>query len=461
MSRNRNRGPVRAERVFTPPQVLADAPDIRATAPPGEVLGGELAPTAERSNPTPPAAGPPAAPPPAPSGATGAPAAAAESRASDVHLADVLSAIRAEMTPVRVTAEPSPYDPRTAAGRDRSFFADVRAAAMGDPEARVRSRTFTDQLGAYIRAANETGDSGDIIPPAWGGQWTVEQVARMRPLVSAFASTSISDPRPIPIPVVEGTTPDELVGEATEGTNPVAGVINFGQAMMTPKGYSGSAVISRELLDSSPGLVDRIVSDTLRESYSRATEVAMWAAVNAGGNPSTIPGGADAEALEQALRQVIALMPGTRYSPAGGVITSTHLYSALAGATATDGRPLFPYLGYSPTNAGGAAAAAFSEMSVAGVPMVSSWGLPSGIAVVRAQPSDAMSFESSLLSFTFQEKQGPALVEFAVFGYFGAVVRYAEGVVKVTSTLAGAMGTEANGGTGNGGNGGHKAAAAK
>ena len=47
-----------------------------------------------------------------------------------------------------------------------------------------------------------------------------------------------------------------------------------------------------------------------------------------------------------------------------------------------------------------------------------------------------MSFESSLLEFRFTEKSGPELIEFNVWGYFGAVVLQSKGVILITSTAA-------------------------
>jgi hypothetical protein len=118
------------------------------------------------------------------------------------------------------------------------------------------------------------------------------------------------------------------------------------------------------------------------------------------------------------------------------ILPSSHVWGALVGADGTDGRPLFPYLMNGPTNAAGTTAQAYASGNIAGVETRPAWALDVGQIIIGAGPSDAMSFESSLLEFRFSEKSGPELVEFNVWGYFGAVVLQALGVVLITSTAA-------------------------
>jgi hypothetical protein len=368
-----------------------------------------------------------------------------------VHLPDVLAALGVRVpASVRVTREPSPYDPTTQEGRDRSFFADVRGAAIGDPEARQRVAQFQAQLSDYIRAAMDTGGTSDAIPPAWGGRWYVEEIEQMRPAISSFDSTPITDPREIPIPAFDGTEPAQLVAEHVEGDPPQRGEVKVKQIPMKPKGYSGETQITRELLDSSPALVDRMVSEALMESYAQVTEAAFVAVLNAGANPG-VPGGASAASLEQAIRATIAAFPTTRFRLGGRVLPSAAHYGALATAN-IDGRPLMPYVGYGPTNAPGVAGGAYARMEIAGVETVPSWANPANRTLLRAASSDAMTFESTLLDFRFYEKDGPHLIDYAVFGYFGGVVRQPRGVIGITSTAVPTAAEEAEpAGAGSGG----------
>lgn len=457
---------------FRPPQITTDPPDVGAPAalplgppvapPPAPIAGAPgapppvapvapAAPAAPLGAPAAPGApgappGPAGDPPPAPAGPVTA-AAPDPAAAANVHLADVLAALGVRSSAIRLGREASPYDPTTEEGRGRSFFADVRAAAQGDQDARARTLQFQAQLGEYISAAMDTADTSDAIPPQWGGRWYVEQIEQMRPMVSSFDSTVITDPRTIPIPRFAGTTPAQIVTEHTEGDPPNLGVVNVEQIEMKPKGYSGETEITRELLDSSPALVDRMVSEALQESYAQQTEAAFVALVNAGATPGPA-GGATALTLELAIRTALAAFPTTRFRTGGRVLPSASHYSALSTANAPDGRPLMPYVGYGPTNAAGVSAAAFARMEIAGVETVASWANPGNRTLLRAASSDAMSFESSLLDFRFYEKSGPHLISFAVWGYFGGVVRQPRGVVGITSTAAAELTAEetANGG---------------
>ena len=438
----KTRRPITAES-FRPERVDAEGrPEtITGDAAPGTTPAGP-----EASAPA-PAPVPPNAPEPAPATtaaapepAAPAPAAPAEPVAGGLSTAEILAAlgiVPGRVPSVHVTREPSPYLVEGGRVDERhGFFADLYAAgARGDSEAHRRAAQFQAQLREYIAAAATTTSSADIIPPAWGGSWYVEEIARLRPCVGAFSSASITDPRPIPVPKFRDTTPSALVGDHVEGQPDAPGVVNFEQVTVTPKAKSGRAELSRELLDSSPALADRVVSGALRESYSQITESTM-AGVLAAGATVGPAGGATAVAAEQAIRAALGLLPGTRFAPGRVILPSSHVWGALVGADGPDGRPLFPYLLNGPTNAAGTTSQAYASGSIAGVETRPAWALANGQVIIGAGPADAMSFESSLLEFRFSEKSGPELVEFNVWGYFGAVVLQALGVILITSTVA-------------------------
>jgi hypothetical protein len=361
-----------------------------------------------------------------------------------VHISDVLAALGVSSPgrgpSVHIQREPSPYVEAGGRVAERfGFFADIYAhGTRGDGEAGRRAAQFQSQLRNYIAAAaNDSTSAPQIIPPAWGGAWYVDQIAQLRPAVSAFASANITDNRPIPVPRFKDTTPSSLVADHVEGQPDPAGVVNFDQVTVTPRAKSGRAEVSRELLDASPALADRVVSDALRESYSQNTESTMAGVLSTGATAGPA-GGATAVATEQAIRAALGTLPGTRFAPGRVILPSSHVWAALVGADGADGRPLFPYLLNGPTNAAGTTAAAYATGSIAGVETRPAWALDPGQVIIGAGPADAMSFESSMLEFRFQEKSGPELVEFNVWGYFAAVVLQARGVILITSTVAGA-----------------------
>ena len=452
-----------------PPTVDADGNPVTITgdapadpAPP--------APTAPSSTPAPAvtsAAPPPAPAPPPPAAPTpaGAPPAAAGAgpgtsapapAAAGITTADILAALGHQVPALRVNREPSPYFEAGAVSTRHGFFADLYAAGTrGDVEAGRRAAQFQSQLRDYIAAASNDSTSGsDLIGPAWGGQWYVAQIEQLRPLTSAFTTATITDNRPIPVPKFRDTTPAALVGDHVEGQPDPPGVVNFDQVTVTPKAKSGRAEASRELIDASPALADQIISGALRESYAQMCESTMAGVLVAGATVGPA-GGATAASAEQAIRAALGLLPGTRFAPGRVILPSAHIWAALVGADGTDGRPLLPYLLNGPTNAAGTTAAGYASGSIAGVETVPAWALPAGDTIIGAGPNDAMSFESSMLEFRFEEKKGPELIEFNVWGYFAAVVLQARGVILVTSTAAaddtGQMTAPSSAGTGKAG----------
>ena len=438
-TRSRPRPPITAES-FRPERV-------DESGHPDRLITGDAPPSSDPATPPP---APPAPPEPAPAtpppavagGAPPAPSAASASptpppeEAAGITTAQILAALGERIPVAHLTREPSPY--LEAGGRISErfgFFSDLYAAGTrGDAEAGRRAAQFQDQLRNYITAASNDSTSGaDLIPPAWGGSWAVDQIQQLRPAVGAFGSANITDNRPFPVPAFLDTTPSALVGDHVEGQPDPAGVVNFEQIMVTPKAKSGRAELSRELLDASPALADQMVSGALRESYAQITESTMAGVLAAAATPGPA-GGADAVAVEKAIRTALGLLPGTRFLPGRVILPSSSVWGALVGADGTDGRPLFPYLLNGPTNAAGTTATGYASGNIAGVETRPTWGLGAGETIIGAGPNDAMSFESSLLEFRFAEKKGPELVEFNVWGYFAAVVLQRKGVILITST---------------------------
>ena len=370
-----------------------------------------------------PAPAPPPAPAPEPAPAPPSTTAAAPEpapAAAGITTAEILAALGVNRATVaHVTREPSPYVEAGGRVSDRvGFFTDRYAwRTRGDGAAGRRVAQFQAQLRDYVAAAMDTAGGPQVIPPAWGGSWFVDKIARQRPLVSSFSSASITNPSPIPVPVFRDTTPSSLVGDHVEGVPDTPGTVNFDQVTVTPKAKSGRAEVTRELLDSSPALVDRIVSEALRESYAQITESTM-AGVLAAGATVGPAGGATAAAAEQAIRTALGLLPGTRFAPGRVVLPSAHVWGALVAADTADGRPLIPYIGYGPTRRGRRGGPGLRlGGGIAGLETLPAWALDTGQVIVGAGPADAMSFESSLLEFRFEEKNGPEISsEFNVWG---------------------------------------------
>ena len=233
-----------------------------------------------------------------------------------------------------------------AAGRSHAhgFFADLYAAGTrGDGDAGRRAAQFQSAIARLHRRGEQRLDERRRHHPA--GDGAAHGTSRRSPGCGRASARSprptITDNRPFPVPAFKDTTPSALVGDHVEGAADTAGVVNFAQVTVTPKAKSGRAEVSRELLDSSPALADRVVSGALRESYSQITESTM-AGVLAAGATAGPAGGATAVAAEQAIRAALGLLPGTRFAPGRVILPSAHVWAALVGADAPDGRPADP-----------------------------------------------------------------------------------------------------------------------
>jgi hypothetical protein len=87
----------------------------------------------------------------------------------------------------------------------------------------------------------------------------------------------------------------------------------------------------------------------------------------------------------------------------------------------TTQRPLFPSIGA--TNAAGVGNSMTQGWNIDGLGFVPTWAM-TGVAAGDSQilflnSTDLWVWESPLLSFRYEERSGPALIELAMFGYFG------------------------------------------
>jgi hypothetical protein len=174
----------------------------------------------------------------------------------------------------------------------------------------------------------------------------------------------------------------------------------------------------------------------MRESYARQTETKVYTLLNgangaggtitgdfvpSGAQASTTAGGTDNQTLVKHLRERMAKYPFNRFaSPTGGAMGSAATVR-LATAVDTTQRPLIPSVGAQ--NAIGSADAGTQGWNIDGIVFRPAWAM-TGVAagdsqILFANRADLWVWESPLLTFRYEEKQGPANIELNVFGYFG------------------------------------------
>jgi HK97 family phage prohead protease len=278
-----------------------------------------------------------------------------------------------------------------------------------------------------------TSTASQVIPPGYRPELYVPQLQQQRPFVAAASQGLLANATPFTVPTFTSVTTGSA--DHVEGTNPSDGSLSFGTKTVTPQAISGRIVLTREIVDASNPAIDQIALTAMRESYNRQTEVKVYTLLNgangsggtitAGFVPSgaqavTVAGGTDNQGLVKQIRTSLAAYPFNRFLSPTVALMGQGATGRLAAAVDTTQRPLFPYLGAS--NAVGTGNSIDNAWNVDGLPFVAAWAATGTAAgdtqIFILNRSDLWVWESPLLSFRFEEKQGPANIELNIFGYF-------------------------------------------
>lgn len=282
-----------------------------------------------------------------------------------------------------------------------------------------------------------SSNASQIIPPGYRPELFVPLLAHGRPIVSALSMGVISNPAPFVVPTFGTAT--SMTATQTEGAVLQEGTVTFGSVTVNPSAVAGKLPLSRQIVDSANPGVDQIILAALRESYAQQTEAAAYTELNgANGCGGTItagfvPSGAQAatvaatglgQPVVQALRAALAAYPFARFgAPTQGLLGS-NATKLFATAIDTTNRPLLPSIGA--MNSAGLGNAVTQGWYVDGLPHVPAWsmtGTASGDSqIIELARQDAWAWESPTLAFRFEEKQGPQIIELALFGYFAVRV---------------------------------------
>jgi len=284
-----------------------------------------------------------------------------------------------------------------------------------------------DEVGRPVFADVDTTSASAVIPPGYRPDLFVPILAQNRPLADLLSRGTLSDATPFVVPKF-GAITVALVADHTEGSPPTEGTMTLGSATVSPVAVSGKLPITREIIDSSSPGVDGIVLAALREDYARKTEAKVYteldAAATAGDNFA-------AATAVQDLRDELDEYAFTRFAfPTGGAVSKA-ASAAIAGSVDLSERPLIPAVG--PQNAFGQANAGQGVWPIDGVAFSKAWAMTGGAGnseVFIVNRADAYVWESPTLTFRFEEKQGPEIIEMALFGYFATKVLRPTGIIK-------------------------------
>ncbi len=282
-------------------------------------------------------------------------------------------------------------------------------------------------------APQSTSTASQIIPPGYRPDLYIPDFTKERPIVSLASNGSLSNATPFTVPIfgsVAGGSADHV-----EGTNPTDGSLSFATKTVTPQAISGRLTLTREIVDSSNPAIDTIALFEMRESYNRQTEGKVYTLLNgasgaggvitgdtvpSGAQASTTAGGVDNQTLVKHIRERLAKYPFARFGSPSGAVMGSGATVRLATAVDTTQRPLFPWIG--PANVTGTGNSVRQGWNVDGLDFVPAWantGVAAGDSqIMIVNGTDLWVWESPLLTFRFEEKQGPANIEMNVFGYF-------------------------------------------
>lgn len=359
---------------------------------------------------------------------------------------------------LKVVSEPPVYRFEGGARGDSLVRDFWRAQTERDHDAIDRLRKFQEQQRDMVNllqrmppaaraafGANPNGmptfdvdrtSGAPVIPPGYRPDLFVNELRRGRPIVAQASNGTITDATPFTVPrFVSSTT---ATADHVEGTNPSEGSMTLESVTVTPGAVSGRFDLTREIVDASNPAIDAIALATMRESYNRQTEQKAYAELNVDANVGVFQNvtqaqlGASDGVVLGFLRDLLAQYPFTRFAAPTGAVMGQAVTRNLANAKDTTGRPLLPSVGAQ--NAAGLGNAVDQGWYVDGLPFVPAWAITSNLAdeaAVIINRSDFWVWESPLLTFRFEEKQGPAVIELALFAYFATKVLRPAGIFSL------------------------------
>lgn len=225
-----------------------------------------------------------------------------------------------------------------------------------------------------------------------------------------------------PFIIPKFNTATGLVAAHVEGVEPTAGTFTTTSATVTPGAVSGKVEITRELWDMGGNpAISAIIWRQMERGWYEALEAKVVAVLDAAtpvGITLTTGGGTGGVTASNELASNFAALQYVR----GGFAFDTFaaqidLYTRLATAVDSTGRPLFPQR--NPTNANGEAAPAFSRMNVHGVDVFPEYALAAtGVVAASSYLFDRESvrtWASAPERLEFQYRV--AYVDLAIWGY--------------------------------------------
>jgi HK97 family phage prohead protease len=319
---------------------------------------------------------------------------------------------------------------------EHDFSSDVIAMSKKDHDAEKRVLQWISESFEPIAKFVQTGDVSSLNPVRQRPDLYVDQLQFPTPLWDSINKGTLDDNTPFVLPKFASSS--NLVNDHTQGTEPTTGTFTTTSQTITPSAVSGKVEVTREAWDQggNPQLSVILWRQIVRE-YFEALEEASASMLN-GLTVAEVTLGADAvdEALASEVKTALAKLHFVR----GGMRfrdfkLAEDLYTALADATDTTGRPIFPVLGAQ--NADGTMGTLFGSLNLAGLPSMPAWALPNTVAGTPNTPSksylynreDVHGWASAPQRLDFEYRV--AFVDVGVWGYKALACTRTDGVRRI------------------------------
>lgn len=299
----------------------------------------------------------------------------------------------------------------------------IAAGAHGDREARDRVATLSAsalELAVAVRSGYDTDAEGSLVRSGYRGELLIQPIDARRPVVGALTQrVTLTDATPFVIPSVTGLA-DGMQAHTEGQAHATESALTLGSRTVTPRALSGAWRGSRELLDAANPAIDTIVLTEMRRTYADATEAYAVAQITAGLTAEDVT---DIDGLEEA---ILTFEDGRNLTPV--VAMGPALWNEIALTKLDSGEARFPRI--NPGNRDGVVTNATS-MTIQGATVIKAPAVDDREAILM-RPEDILWGEGSLLTFRFDQPEGPGIIKLAAWAYQACAVLRTSGVDLVT-----------------------------
>lgn len=307
----------------------------------------------------------------------------------------------------------------------KEFVLTLGDAQKGDRKAQAK-------IEEYVLADDTTTTAAGVVPDGQSSE-IISIVADSRPFVATIPNDPIGDfGMTVNYPTV--TQKPDVDVQAAEKTEVASQATTVGVTALDLITFAGASDVARQLIErSQPSFVDLLFRE-YAGVYADKTEASAVAAgiAGAGGTAILADLGADAALTYAAFAAASgAIMTGTRRA-ASDAILSVDKWIELMRLVDSDGRPLLVMDPQGPANAAGNSDLASMSGTYAGIRIWADPAAPAATTLIYNRNRSAAVGEQAPIQLR-AEVVSLLGFEMGVYGLFGTIVKYADGLYTLTA----------------------------